>query len=85
MDEPSPCATADGDVYLWDVETGRSSQTLETGRAAKQRSPSPSDGRHLVTAGTHSGEVAVWDLTSGEEVVGRGSSEPFLIADPVSR
>ena len=78
-----PVATAAGDVYLWDVESGAIEQALTTGQ--QQNSVSiASDGRHLVTAGTHSGEVAVWDLTSGEEVARTRSHEPFLIADPVT-
>ncbi|RPI05253.1 MAG: WD40 repeat domain-containing protein, partial [Actinobacteria bacterium] len=78
-----PVAADGGDVYLWDAETGTIEQTLKT--ADQQNSASiASDGRHLVTAGTHSGEVAVWDLTSGEKVGRMRSNEPVLIADPVS-
>ncbi len=78
-----PVATAAGDVYLWDVESGAIELALKTGQQQNSASIA-SDGRHLVTAGTHSGEVAVWDLTSGEEVARTRSSEPFLIADPVT-
>ena len=79
-----PVPAADGTIYLWDAVTGEVTDTLETNDAAYD-AIFAADGRHLVTAGVHSGEVAVWDVVSKSKIAQVTSREPLVSVVPVSR
>ncbi len=78
-----PIPTEGGTLYLWDANSGKVKQTVAEDDMSFIASIAP-DGRHLVTGGTHTGEVTVWDLDSGQAVARFQTGQPLAIAYAVS-
>jgi len=60
-------STANGDVVLWDLETGRDSNHFKGHTGAVESVAFSPDGRHALSGGGGDG-VRLWDVRSGKEV-----------------
>lgn len=59
--------SADKNIKLWEVETGREIKTFVSGDMVKSLAFSP-DGRFLLSLGTLNGHVKFWEVKSGKEI-----------------